>query len=80
MANFNREKTTDDLNTSAYFKKFLWIEKNFLYCMGLVLVIWLVGIGYYVNNFVGWSFVKTMNPKDFKAEGNVKSVIPNLET
>ncbi len=65
MANFNREKTTDDLNTSAYFKKFLWIEKNFLYCMGLVLVIWLVGIGYYVNNFVGWSFVKTMNPKDF---------------
>ena len=44
MANFNREKTTDDLNTSAYFKKFLWIKKTFYIAWGWYLLFGLLAL------------------------------------
>ena len=65
MANANKNKVINDLNNSDWFKKFLWIEQNFLYCLGVALVIWVVGLCYYIENFIGWSAIQAIPPRDF---------------
>lgn len=46
-------------------ERFLWLRRNFAYCLGLSAVIWIVGLSYYIENFIGWSSVLALGAADF---------------
>lgn len=45
--------------------KFLWLRKNFAYCLALSTLIWVVGLCYYIENFIGWNSISALAPNDF---------------
>lgn len=45
--------------------RFLWLRKNFIYCLGITALLWIVGLGYYIENFIGWQSVLAIAPGDF---------------
>ncbi len=47
--------------------KFLWLRRNFAYCLGLTALIWFVGLGYYIENFIGWNTILALTPNDFSS-------------
>ncbi len=66
--NTNKKNTqfqNRDTETFAKVKKFLWLRDNFAYCLAMVTLIWFVGIGYYIENFIGWTSIFALNPSDF---------------
>lgn len=65
MANINNRKQVENISDEPMLKRFLWFQKNFLYCFILALTIWGAGIGYYIENFIGWSSVLALPPQDF---------------
>ena len=65
MANINNRKSVENINNEPMLKRFLWLQKNFLYCFVLALVIWCVGICYYIETFIGWSSILALPPHDF---------------
>ena len=67
MSRLNGKKETSNTNTqeSQFVRKFLWLRKNFAYCLSMVTLIWIVGLCYYVDNFIGWSSIGALNPLDF---------------
>ena len=46
-------------------EKFLWLRKNFIYCLALTALLWIVGISYYINHFIGWNSIFAIEPADF---------------
>ena len=46
-------------------KKFLWLRRNFAYCLIISAVIWIVGLSYYVEHFIGWSSILALSSADF---------------
>ena len=46
-------------------ERFLWLRRNFAYCLGLSAVIWVVGLSYYIEHFIGWSSILAIKPADF---------------
>ncbi len=65
MGNVRKNKNSEMNNNSSWMKKFLWIEKNFLYCMGLAGIIWGVLICYYIQNIVGITTFYALEPNEF---------------
>ena len=45
--------------------RFLWLNKNFAYCLGITALLWIVGLGYYIEHFIGWQSVFAITPGDF---------------
>lgn len=45
--------------------RFLWLKGNFAYCMAISALIWIVGICYYIQHFIGWGSIFALNPSDF---------------
>ena len=52
-------------NDTTHINRFLWLQKNFLYCFMLIAIIWGVGVSYYIENFIGWGAISTLPPNDF---------------
>ena len=46
-------------------EKFLWLRKNFIYCLALTALLWIVGISYYIDHFIGWNSIFAIEPADF---------------
>lgn len=46
-------------------EKFLWLRKNFIYCLALAALLWIVGISYYIDHFIGWNSIFAIEPADF---------------
>ncbi len=46
-------------------QKFLWLRRNFAYCLALSALIWIVGLSWYVENFIGWKSISALAPNDF---------------
>lgn len=46
-------------------EKFLWLRKNFIYCLALTALLWIVGISYCINHFIGWNSIFATEPADF---------------
>lgn len=46
-------------------EKFLWLRKNFIYCLALIALLWIVGISYYIDHFIGWNSIFAIEPADF---------------
>ncbi len=46
-------------------EKFLWLGKNFIYCLALTALLWIVGISYYIDHFIGWNSIFAIEPADF---------------
>lgn len=49
---------------ATYLRRFLWLRRNFMYCLTLATVVWIVGFCYYVEHFIGWASVIALNPED----------------
>lgn len=64
MSNLRNKKiaSTEEIST---IKRFLWLRQNFAYTLGLVSLVWVVGLCYYIDNFLGWSSIITLTPPDF---------------
>ena len=45
-------------------EKFLWLRKNFIYCLALTALLWIVGISYYIDHFIGWNSIFAIEPAD----------------
>lgn len=45
--------------------KFMWLRQNFAYCLGISALIWIIGLVYYIETFIGWDSVLALNPSDF---------------
>ncbi len=45
--------------------RFLWLNKNFAYCLGITALLWIVALGYYIEHFIGWQSVLAITPGDF---------------
>ena len=65
MAYANKKNTNTNIEDESTLKRFLWLQKNFLYCFVLTAIIWVVGLCYYIENFIGWSSVLSLPPRDF---------------
>ena len=52
-------------NDTIHTNRFLWLQKNFLYCFMLIAIIWGVGVCYYIENFIGFGAISTLPPKEF---------------
>ena len=63
--NVKHETINANAQESQFVRKFLWLRKNFAYCLSMVTLIWIVGLCYYVDNFIGWSSIGALNPLDF---------------
>ena len=64
--NYNTvSKNTSINNKDSFVSRFLWMQKNFTYCLFVTALIWLFGIAYYIENFIGWSSIFALPPKDF---------------
>ena len=46
-------------------EKFLWLRKNFIYCLALTALLWIVGISCYIDHFIGWNSIFAIEPADF---------------
>lgn len=46
-------------------KRFFWIKSNFVYCLTIAALLWIVGLCYYVEHFIGWSSIFALAPTDF---------------
>ena len=64
MSRMNSKPSTNT-SESQFVKKFLWLRKNFAYCLSIITLSWIVGLCYYVHNFIGWSSIGALNPLDF---------------
>ena len=67
MPNTKIQKTALSQNTAVQdisIKRFLWLKTNFAYCLILSTIVWGVGLSYYIENFIGWSSVLALEPKD----------------
>ncbi len=68
MPNSKKQKnvsSTVPQNTLPVLQKFLWLRRNFAYCLIISAVIWIVGLSYYVEHFIGWGSVLALSPTDF---------------
>lgn len=66
----NNKKQKNALNTVlpetfSVSRRFLWLRRNFAYCLAISSIIWIVGICYYIEHFIGWSSVLALTPTDF---------------
>ncbi len=59
--------STPRTRESESLRKFLWLHRNFAYCLGLSALVWFVGLGYYIENFIGWASVLALAPTDFSS-------------
>ncbi len=65
MVNANKKNDVKNAQKDPMLKRFLWLEKNFLYCFMLIAIVWGVGICWYIEKFIGWSSVMALPPHDF---------------
>ena len=68
MPNSKKQKNVSNLATPEFFsvtRRFLWLRRNFAYCLAISTVIWIVGLCYYIDNFIGWGSVLALTPSDF---------------
>jgi len=68
MPNSKKQKNiTPTLTQTANhsIQRFLWLRRNFAYCLALSAIIWIVGFCYYVEHFIGWASVLAIEPADF---------------
>ena len=65
MQKINAQSQLEKILSSDFMKKFLWLRQNFAYCLGISTLVWFVGLGYYIDNFIGWSSILTLKPSDF---------------
>ena len=65
MAYANKKNTNTNIEDESTLKRLLWLQKYFLYCFVLTAIIWVVGLCYYIENFIGWSSVLSLPPRDF---------------
>ena len=63
--NSKTDRNSSNALESQFVKKFLWLRKNFAYCLAIITLTWIVGLCYYVDNFIGWSSIGALNPLDF---------------
>ena len=65
-SNYNTvSKNTGNDQKDSFVARYLWMQQNFTYCMFVIALVWLFGIAYYVENFIGWSSVWALPPRDF---------------
>lgn len=65
MVSVNKKNDAENTQNEQMIKRFLWLQKNFLYCFVLTAIIWVVGLCYYIENFIGWSSIMALPPHDF---------------
>lgn len=68
MPNSKKQKVVSSpvtQTTSPCLRRFLWLRRNFAYCLTLAAVVWIVGFCYYVEHFIGWASVLAIHPADF---------------
>ncbi len=65
MVSVNKKNDAENTQNEQMIKRFLWLQKNFLYCFVLTAIVWVVGLCYYIENFIGWSSVMALPPHDF---------------
>lgn len=53
------------LAKAAFLRRFMWLERNFAYCLGMSALIWIVCVCYYVEHYLGWNTVLSSSPADF---------------
>lgn len=54
-----------NIENISVLRKFFWLRQNFAYCLAISALIWIVGICYYIENFIGWSSIIAISPVDF---------------
>ncbi len=50
--------------TFSVTRRFLWLRRNFAYCLAVSTIIWIVGFCYYIEHFIGWSSILALSPTD----------------
>lgn len=73
----NKPGSTARENTREKLERFLWLRKNFIYCLGLTALVWIVGLNWYINNFIGWDSIMAVKPSDF-AQLILSATVPLL--
>ena len=61
MAYANKKNTNTNIEDESTLKRFLWLQKNFLYCFVLTAIIWVVGLCYYIENCLVAFVNKSLN-------------------
>lgn len=65
MPNTQGQSNAVSAKKETVFKKFLWLRRNFFYCMSIFALAWIVGICYYIEHFIGWAGITALAPADF---------------
>lgn len=65
MAKVTEQKKNDIQPDFQIMKKFLWLRQNFAYCLLMSTILWIVGLCYYIGQFIGWSSVLALGAVDF---------------
>lgn len=68
MPNSKKQKNmlpTATKTTLPDLRRFLWLRRNFTYCLIISAVVWIVGLSYYVEHFIGWGSILALSPADF---------------
>ncbi|MCM1324466.1 MAG: hypothetical protein NC218_10100 [Acetobacter sp.] len=68
MPNSKKRKNVSNIKhpeTFSVTRRFLWLKQNFAYCLAISAVVWIVGLSYYIEHFIGWGSVLALNPADF---------------
>ena len=68
MPNNKKQKNVSSTTAKATLpdlRKFLWLRRNFAYCLIISAIIWIVGLCFYIEHFIGWSSILALTPADF---------------
>lgn len=58
-------KNEQNKERESFVVRYMWMQRNFAYCLFVTALVWFLGVGYYIENFIGWSSVMALPPVDF---------------